>query len=121
VRIWDRGPAYLNQHLFRVLPEDGIDKAWLRFALDAATRRFAGLMHGSAMTHITQPMMKQVRVPVPSEGRQQGIARNLDESWRKIDRVVGALARQLELLNEHQQALIIAAVTGQLNVTRAAA
>ena len=43
VRIWDRGPAYLNQHLFRVLPAKSVEKSWLRFALDVASRQFLGL------------------------------------------------------------------------------
>lgn len=121
VRPWDRGPAYLNQHLFRVLPESGIDKQWLRFALDAASRRFAGLMHGSAMTHITQPMMKQVRVPVPSADRQREIAAVLDERWDQIERVVERLAGQVQLLDEHRRAVVTTAVTGQLDIAKAAA
>lgn len=121
VRIWSRGPGYLNQHLYRVVPAEGIDKMWLRFALDAATRRLAGLMHGSAMTHITQPMMKQLRVPLPDIARQRQIASRLDDAWGQIDSVVEGLLAQIDLLNEHRQALITAAVTGQLDVSRAAA
>src|SRR5690606_17057129 len=26
VRRWDRGPAWLNQHLFKVIPAPGVDK-----------------------------------------------------------------------------------------------
>lgn len=121
VRLWNRGDAYLNQHLYRVLPAPGIDRQWLRFALDTATRQFKAVMHGSAMTHITQPMMKLVRVPVPAQERQLQIARALDAQWSLIDRVVGRLSRQSDLLREHREALLTAAVTGQLETAEAAA
>jgi type I restriction enzyme S subunit len=78
-------------------------------------------MHGSAMTHITQPMMKLVRLPVPHEPRQRQIAAALSSEWRLIDGLVDRLSRQIELLREHRQALITAAVTGQLNAASVAA
>lgn len=116
VRVWDRGLAYLNQHLFRVIPRPGIRADWLRFALDASTRLFRGLMHGSAMTHITQPMMKLVRIPVPSEERQAEVALRLSEIWANLDLLERMLTKQIDLLREHRQTLITAAVTGQLDV-----
>ena len=42
-RIWDRGPAYLNQHLFRVDPRPGVDKRWLKSAIDVACDYLVGL------------------------------------------------------------------------------
>ncbi len=116
VRLWQRGPAFLNQHLYKVLPREGINKLWLRFALDTATRLFEALMHGSAMTHITQPMMKDVRLPVPTESRQREIAQRLEHSWGYIEAAKAALNRQIELLTEHRRALITAAVMGELEI-----
>jgi len=93
----------------------------LRFALDVAVRQFEGLMHGSAMTHITQPMMKLVRVPVPSKERQVHIAAELTDEWRLIDEATEMMRKQIDLLREHRQALITAAVSGQLDFSKAAA
>jgi type I restriction enzyme, S subunit len=120
VRLWDRGPAILNQHLYRVVPAPGIDRLWLRFALDSTTRLFAGLMHGSAMTHITQPMMKDVRIPVPDLMNQVQMARSLDATARKLDQTCQVLSAQIDLLREHQQTLILASVRGDLELSAAA-
>ncbi len=119
VHVWGRGPAYLNQHLYRVLPSPGIDRQWLRFALDAATRQFKGLMHGSAMTHITQAMMKLVRLPIPTEARQRELGAVLGREWAFIEEAVDRLGRQIVLLREHRQALVTAAVTGRLELADA--
>lgn len=115
VRIWNRGDAYLNQHLFRVEPAKGIDRTWLRFALEAAIRLFQAHMHGSAMTHITRSTMKSVRVPVPPIADQEEIASMLDSKWASLQSIEARLARQIDLLTEHRQALITTAVTGQLH------
>jgi type I restriction enzyme S subunit len=114
VRQWTRGPAWLNQHLFRVLPAKGISKRWLLYALTVSTRLFESHMHGSAMTHITRPMMKSVRIPVPKCPAQEAIAKDLDKLWRETNSITSRLVRQINLLAEHRQALITAAVTGQL-------
>lgn len=121
VRVWNRGPAYLNQHLFRVDPAPHIDRHWLRYGLDTATRLFDEFTHGSAMTHITQPMMKEVRLPVPSLEEQRRAAGYLDEAWGELQDLTDKLHRQIALLVEHRQTLVTAAVTGQLKIPRAAA
>jgi len=118
VRVWDRGDAYLNQHLFRVKPADGIDPVWLRFALESAVRLFEAHMHGSAMTHITRPMMKAVRIPVPSIEDQEDLASLIDAEWVRLEAIEARLSKQIELLAEHRLALITAAVTGELDVAQ---
>jgi type I restriction enzyme S subunit len=88
-RYWTRGPAVLNQHLFRVDPVADVDKRWLRWALTWSIDAFRPFMHGSAMTHITRSMMKAVRVPCPPSRAQVTIADFLD---RECDRIAVALA-----------------------------
>jgi len=120
VRRWDRGDAYLNQHLFRVVPVSGVRADWLSYALDCATRLLDRLIHGSAMTHITKPMMKDVRLPVPSVERQVVVAAELRRASEWSSRLSIRLRRQLDLLGEHRKTLMISAVTGELFATRAA-
>ncbi len=121
VQRWTRGRAYLNQHLFRVLAAEGVDTDWLTHALETATRLFDEHMHGSAMTHITQPMMKLVKVPLPTFARQKEIAVELDRACVILDRVVELLLTQLKLLGEQRRAFITAAVTGELEIPAVAA
>lgn len=100
VAIWDRGPAYLNQHLYKVLAGEQVDQGWLRWALSYSLELFDPYMHGSAMTHITQPMMRQVRVPVAPLNDQRRIARFLDEQVGRVDGLVAQRMAQIALMNE---------------------
>jgi type I restriction enzyme S subunit len=117
VRTWNRGDAYLNQHLFRVEPARGVDRAWLGFALEAAIRLFQAHMHGSAMTHITRSTMKAVRLPVPPIDSQTEIASTLARRWAALQQVEDLLTRQIDLLTERQQALVTSAVVGAASVS----
>jgi len=121
VRIWGRGPAILNQHLFRVLPAPGIELDWLRWVLHVVRSDFGELMHGSTMTHITKPMMRELRVPVPDLGTQRDIAAKANLIHERSAELLSALDEQAALLTERRQALITAAVTGQLEIPGVAA
>ncbi len=108
VKVWDRGPALLNQHLFRVDPKPGVHSRWLAYALMVATKRLEALMHGSAMTHITRDMLKLVTVDLPSEHEQRAIADYLDAETARIDaliekkrRLVGLLKSRFKLEIDH--------------------
>lgn len=115
-RFWNRGPAYLNQHLFKVLPAADIDARWLRYALQTAIRDLTPYMQGSTMSHITKPMMSAVGVPTPGLAEQIELANELDRTLADSQEMRAASRRQLRLLEERKQALITAAVTGEITV-----
>ena len=108
-RMWDRGPALLNQHLFRVDPRQGVDRHWLKYVLDAACETLEGHMHGSAMTHITRDMMRRVRVVLPPLEKQRAIADYLDTETARIDALTTKKRRMIELLDERFRGRIEAA------------
>jgi type I restriction enzyme S subunit len=99
VRRWGRGRALLNQHLFKVEPRAGVDTGWLRYVLEAGIDRLKPLMHGSAMTHITNDMLRMLRVRLPSLGEQRAIADYLDRVTARID----VLLRDAESLKQLSQ------------------
>lgn len=79
------------------------------------------LAMGSTHKTIYMPDIEAIRVPLPPIDEQD---RTVGETWerlRPIDAAVAAIERQIGLLREHRQALITAAVTGELDVTKAAA
>ncbi len=119
VARWSRGPAILNQHLFRVLPREGVDADWLLHALSVAIRLFEPYMHGSTLRHITAPMMKAVKVPVPDIAQQREIALELAEHDSTTQVLTGLTGTHTTLLSERRVALVTAAVTGELDVTTA--
>jgi type I restriction enzyme S subunit len=121
VREWDRGPAILNQHLFRVLAHPGIDPRWLRWALHVLREDFGELMHGSTMTHITQPMMHAIRVPVPSLEKQHDVAATADAIHAQSSDVQRLADQQIARLRERRKTMLVAAVTGCFDVPEVAA
>ena len=79
------------------------------------------LAMGSTHKTIYMPDIEALRVPLPGVEEQDAI---VDAVWlrlRAIDTVIDALDRQVELLTEHRQALITAAVTGELEIREVAA
>lgn len=100
VQTWSRGHAWLNQHLFKVVPAAAIYQGWLRWTIEASIPQFLGMMHGSAMTHLTHDMLKQLRVDVPPLDEQRRIADFLDAETARIDRLQAARIRQLATLEE---------------------
>lgn len=104
VRLWDRGRALLNQHLFRVEPDSNVEIRWLRYVLEVATDRLEPLMHGSAMTHVTRDMLRIVRVSVPARSTQERVAHFLDAETDGLDRLVAQESQMLELLDERLDA-----------------
>lgn len=71
VRIWDRGPAILNQHLFRVIERKGVDRRWLALALEAAIEDLEKKMHGTTMRHITKSDLLPHPMALPSPAYQK--------------------------------------------------
>jgi len=73
VRLWDRGPALLNQHLFRVVEREGVLREWLCIALDHAIAALGSRTHGTTMRHITKPELERFRLVVPGLAEQRRI------------------------------------------------
>jgi type I restriction enzyme S subunit len=78
------------------------------------------LAMGSTHKTIYMPDIESIRVPLPSLDEQDQVVSDVWARLRPIDRVVDAIDRQVALLRERRQALITAAVTGQLDVSKAA-
>lgn len=77
------------------------------------------LAMGSTHRTIYMPDLQGLRVPLPDIEEQARIVAEIRASNAAIDAVIDAIDRQLELLAERRQALITAAVTGQIDVTTA--
>jgi type I restriction enzyme, S subunit len=78
------------------------------------------LAQGSTHQTIYMPDIESIRIPLPPLEEQ---VRIVDAVWRtlgRIDEIASMHNRQIELLIEHRQTLITAAVTGQLEIPGAA-
>ncbi|MFR1480562.1 MAG: restriction endonuclease subunit S, partial [Hydrogeniiclostridium mannosilyticum] len=56
--IWKGNDAWLNQHIFRVVPSEQIEKKYLYYFLLQVVAELHAKTHGSGMVHITKgPLM----------------------------------------------------------------
>jgi type I restriction enzyme S subunit len=76
---------------------------------------------GMGVPHLFQEDIRKFPIPYPPLRTQRAIADYLDRETARIDAITVTLERQIELLREHRQALITAAVTGELEVPGVAA
>ena len=74
---------------------------------------------GSIQSHFNVGSMKKLDFPVVERAEQERRASVLDEAARDLDLLDLQLETQLSLLAERRQALITAAVSGQIDVTTA--
>lgn len=96
--IWNRGEAWLNQHIFKV---DNIhqncDKGYLYFALKHIIGSIRAKTRGSTMKHITRKEFVATPVALPPLPEQRAIARVLSTVRQAIDATEGVIADAREL------------------------
>jgi type I restriction enzyme S subunit len=78
------------------------------------------LAQGSTHKTIYMPDIESIRIPVPPVDEQRLIAEDTWRRLRAIDEVVARVNEQLTLIEEHRQALITGAVSGEIEVGAAA-
>ena len=78
------------------------------------------LAMGSTHQTIYMPDIESIRIPLPEVQEQDGIVESVWERIRRLQRIEDILLQQVQLLHERRQALITAAVTGQLEIPEVA-
>jgi type I restriction enzyme S subunit len=106
--LWDRGPAALNQHIFKVQERPSVvDRQFLFFVLKAAMAGIRAQVHGSTMQHITKPKFEGTRVKIPASlNTQCKIAEQLTERLRGVADIQSAARRQQEAVRASSGAII---------------
>ncbi|MDZ7865535.1 restriction endonuclease subunit S [Acidovorax sp.] len=97
---WNGGPAWLNQHLFKVIPRKGVDRDLLFHLLQASVAEMDKRTHGSTMKHIKRGELRDFIVSVPVEAdEQRALARVLDALDGKI-RQTEAIIKKLKQVKQ---------------------
>lgn len=78
--------------------------------------RMAAEEQGSTRARIARTRLGEFRIPVPDIETQRQVANAVREQRDSTSRVTALLQREAELLAERKQALITAAVTGEITV-----
>lgn len=76
--VWQRGPAYLNQHIYKVVPKNNNNISFLHHLLNRMVEPMANQSHGTTMKHITRGDLLPFPVTVPMPEEQSRIAMVLD-------------------------------------------
>lgn len=100
---WSGGPAWLNQHLFKVVPTDGIDRSFLFHVLQASVAEMGKRTHGSTMKHIKRGELQEYFVGVPGNEREQ---RKIAQILDTLDTAIHATEALIDKLNAVKQSLL---------------
>ncbi len=93
--IWDRGPAALNQHIFRVVVNDSlVTRDYLFFAVKHVMTDIRKRVQGATMQHVTKPVFEATLVPLPPREAQERIAAALHEQLGAAARMHAAIETQ---------------------------
>ena len=115
--------CYFQKAIHRVRSRSTSSTRFLMYSLMAAANIgvFAAQGNQSTIAHLTGEQLSVLRLPWPPDEDQQRIAAVLDKVSETRRRTISLTRTQIALLREHRQALITAAVTGQLDIPGAAA
>lgn len=75
---------------------------------------------GDIQRNIKWPLLRKAKVLIPPIREQQAIVAYLDRATSRINALISKTERSIELLREHRTALITAAVTGKIDLRKAA-
>lgn len=96
--FWWRGPeGWLNQHVFRVTPADGIDPTFFYYLLRYLKPNFIGIARNKQTTglgHVTKRDLENMEGAYPPRPEQRAIAH-----------ILGALDDKIELLRKQNETL----------------
>ncbi len=73
---WDGPPGWLNQHIYKVTPAEGVDRDFLFFLLKWLKPRFAEIARNKQTTglgHVTLADFKQIQIGLPKPDEQAAI------------------------------------------------
>lgn len=114
-------PACWNQAILGVFPDpEVVTPRFLKYALAALQPRLAQQARSNTQANLNAEQVGNLLVACPDLETQERLARFVDQQRERHLAIAAALDRQLRLLDERRDALITAAIAGQLNeATRA--
>jgi len=110
-----------NQGCKALVPAKPVDPWFYYFVFLAAAQELESLGNGSTFRELGSEDLGAMKVPVPPLVVQRELAEELRHAQRSSLQLATGVSRQIELLSERRQALITAAVTGQLVIPGVAA
>ena len=118
----DFAHGYVSQHVAILRPASGLLPEWLAYSLfsNRVQDQLLGGQYGGTKQQLGLADLANLVIKLPDFGRQTALIAELESVKSESRNAVAKLSTQIELLQEHRQALVAAAVTGQLDIPEAA-
>lgn len=112
VIVWAGENGWLNQHLFKVIPKEGISREFVLQSISNAIIEFSNLTTGSTMKHIQRNKLDQVFVNVPCAEIMQKY-NTLGETLR--EQIIN-ISSQIHKLTEARDRILPKLMSGEIEV-----
>jgi type I restriction enzyme S subunit len=115
--IWDREAAWLNQHIFKVVPHSNlVDPTYLYFLLRSEVKTLIASehLHGSTMRHINRGPFLAHQIRLPPLPEQRRIVARIEALFARTCRARAYLERTAVLAKAYRRAAYRTAFTGEL-------
>ena len=111
--IWNKGNGWLNQHIFKAVPNRRIiDYDFFFWMIKESMKNMNNdNKHGIFMQHVTLSVFNNFTIPMPPLAEQERIAAFLDAECAEIDTVLEKTRASIEEYKKLKQAVITQAVT----------
>ena len=111
--IWNKGNGWLNQHIFKAVPNRRIINYDFFFWMikESMKNMNNDNKHGIFMQHVTLSVFNNFTIPMPPLAEQERIAAFLDAECAEIDTVLEKTRASIEEYKKLKQAVITQAVT----------
>ena len=107
--IWHGEDGWLNQHIFKVIPNESIDKIYL-YVVDQLYAK----THGSGMVHITLKPFKSTRIMLPELNEQRRVVGKIESLFAKLDEAKEKAQAVVDSFETRKAAILHKAFTGEL-------
>lgn len=105
-----------NQACCVLPPQESMDNRFLFYLMQSSKATLISKSVGGGQPNISQAIIQEHRIPVPSVNEQRAIASYLDTKTSKIYASIASLEAQRDDLNALKQTIISEAVTGKIDV-----
>lgn len=105
-KIWQGGPALLNQRLARLRSKSGSDLRFIALALQPAIDEINDETNATTVKHLSMGQIRKAAIPRPELDEQNRIFAWLDLQTTRIDKRRELLAKKRELLRDLRSNLI---------------
>lgn len=112
--IWHGEDGWLNQHIFKVIPNESIDKIYLYYYLLYVVDQLYAKTHGSGMVHITLKPFKSTRIMLPELNEQRRVVGKIESLFAKLDEAKEKAQAVVDSFETRKAAILHKAFAGEL-------